>query len=670
MTDSVVPGGGRRSGRYAALARALAPLALAILAFVLGRERLLSLSVDVAHHLQLALALRDHLVLPEQAAGFMGEMYVYPNLAHRAAAVLMRLGLDPVSAMSVLAAGASLAAWSTLLDLARRTAGWGMLSGAFGIAILTVLGVGVIGHEVVGNFFFAQLVGEAAVLLLAAALTRLPRGLPFVLAGAAAVLLATCIHLLPAMKLAGCLMLLLLVQAGEDLRHSGPSPAALLGLLLLPTVLVASPAFRAMLTISENDGAIDLGAPVGPTSLAALAVLLAFVCLAGVAALRRRAGPTENPPRRETAARLLFAYGLATAGALIAQLLAWGLLGLSSPYAVLKHGFGVFSLLAVCAPVAVALWRAPEGEDPADHDPFAFPLACGLAALIAAATLLRPSLMPVREVAALVAEARTLKAANGLADAEPVYFAASDRPPLIDYLVSVAALHSPRDANALAILSSDAPVDLRQVRYMATHRGDRTFSAPSCARGRPTSRLALYDGPCLTGEWGPPPILFRAGDQGAAYLTSGWSTPEAGGAWSVARVMSLTLPTPPDIATAEADLRLEIVLFAFLHERSPRRTARVRLVSGSAAAAHTFKVTEPNEHVFALPVAPAVRRSGAATVEVEVEVLDPVTPRSLKLGPDDRALGVGVKAARWVYAPRPGSARPRSAATRPATASP
>lgn len=667
MTESLLPGDGRRGGRAMALGRALAILGLALLALGLGRERLLSLSVDVAHHLQLALALRDHLALPEQGAAFMGEMYVYPNLTHRAAGLLMRFGLDPLSAMSVVAAAATLTAWSTLLDLARRTSEWGMVTGALAVSILAVLGVGVIGREVVNNFFFAQLAGEAAVLLFAAALTRLRRGLPFVLAGVAAVFLATCVHLLPAMKLAGCLMVLLLVQTAEDLRRAGPSPATLLGLLLIPLALVGSPTFRSMLQISENDGAIDLGVRLGPAGLATLALLLACVSLAG---LRRLPTPADDAASRETAARLLFAYGLATSGALLAQFLAWGLLGLSSPYAVLKHGFGLLSLLALCTPVAVALWRAPEGAGLADRGLFAFPLACGLAGAITVATLLRPSVMPVREVATLLADARALKAANGLADAEPVYFAASDRPPLVDYLVSVAALHSPRDANALAILSADAPADLRQVRYMATPHGDPSFAVPSCARGRPVGRLALYDGPCLTGEWGPPPILFRAGGTGGRYLTSGWSTPETGGTWSVARAMTLTLPAPADISSAGAHVRLEIVLFAFLHERSPSRTVRVRLASGGAPVPHTFTVREPNEHVFALPVAPADLRPGPGPVAVEVEVLDPVTPRALGLGPDDRALGVGVKAARWVYGLRGGSPPRRSAVTSPAMASP
>jgi hypothetical protein len=624
---------------------------LAILAFALGHERLLSTSVDVAHHLQLAIVFRDALQLPPDGASFMAEMFVYPNIAHRLSGLLMRAGMDPLSAMTVLAAAATLTAWTLLLALAARVSLPAMLSTGLAAAALAAHWVGVFGREVVYNFFFAQLVGEAAALALACLVARLPRGLPFLLGATAATFLAGCVHLLPAIKLAGVFLVLLAIEALEAAlrQRRRPRLTTLAGLALVPAALLLNPVFRAMMKISENDGVIDLGAPLGPAGVAVLAAALAGLSVLG---LWRTSLATSAARPASRAGQLVFAFGLATAGAFFVQLLAWTLLGLSSPYAVLKHGFGVLSLLAACLPLVVAFVLPARIRDFGRGGP-AWPRVlapAALAALVGYVTLHRPSFLPVPQIAALLGQVEALRAANRLPNAQPIYFSASDQPPMVDYLASVVGLHALRDANVLAILLRDRPADLRQARFLAAPRADPQFSRPACQRGRPQGSLALYDGACLTGEWGPPPVLFRAGGTGAPYLAEGWSVPEAGGVWSQARRMRLVLPAPTGLADPAADARLEVVLFALLHERSPSRTATVRLEGQEKGVTHTFQLGALNEQVFPLPLPTELR--SAPEIVVEIAVADPVTPRALGLGPDDRALGVGLKETRFVLSPR------------------
>lgn len=632
-----------RSWPFGATVVALSAGLISFAAWRGGHERLLSQSVDLAHHLQLVMALAQDPALSAESVRYLAEMHSYPNGAHRLAALLFAGGLDPLSAIAILGVASVALTWVILLALVRTHGDRAMLLAVAAATAAVAAGLSLHGRELIANYFFAQVVGEAAALAAlygACRWTRGPKSL--LLAALLGAYLMGFVHLLPALKLAGAFSAIFAVRTLAALVARRPLPLLdLLGVVLPPLALLANPTFLAMAKIAEHNGGITLAPALTPLSLSGLALLLGALCAWPL--VRGVGGPDE---RRAPLHLALFAYGAAAAAFAVAQYGAWVGFGRGSEYAVLKHAFGVLSLLVV---VGAALIAGSGGLPQSRRPTMAAALSLLPAAAAAGLTLFlfrAPSELPVRHMAATLAQVSEIRRANGLPEAHRIYFSSHAESPLLNYMATVAVLRAPRDANALAILFTGRPADVAGAERLVLHTGDPAYDVARCRRSDNAGPYAVVSGACVAGVVGGQRISFKAGFNNARYLTKGWAEPETGGVWSREASTVVTLPVPASVAQA-AEARLDLVTFGFLVPESPTRRVRVSLSGVGAPQDHVFDLSSPgNEHIFSFALPKTARESGV--VVVQMTVLNPAVPRKLGLGADDRALGVGLQEARFV----------------------
>ncbi len=603
-------------------------LMVAALVVFLGRHRLLSLSVDVAYHLQELELVRDHWLIGEADKAWLSELWWYPKLSHRAAALLTRIGLGDLDALTTLAIAAAGSAWGCMLWWAGRASRMVLLSGLV-LSLVFGLWLGAWwGGEAVGNFFFPQVVGMGAAWLMLTGLAA-PARLPpwaFTAGATAAVGLCGCIHLLPTLDLAGAFLALLALELGRGWLHGRRVRwAAVAGLAAVPAATVLNPFFGAMRWIAGNDGGITLTATVSfPLMGGAAGLLLALSTAVWLQRLRAE----RETDASDRAAEVLAAMGAAVAAAALLQLADLLLLKGGSAYAVRKHGFGVFALLAVVTPLAVARLRRGMSSEPVRPAP-AWAAPAGL--LLALPTVfLRPSLVDVPATQRLMADARGLRPPTHEAS---TLFASDTTDPILTYMATIAMLQVRHDdPNVGDLIFTGQPTRPSEVAHIVTRVGDR-YDRPACRERPPVGDLVVVRGACAA----TPPMSFGQGGEGVPHLREGWTAPEKG-VWSNGPLARVDLPLPPDSRTWSAGW-LQVATFGFTPERSPRRLVTLA-VDDAPVETFAFDRATALTHTFVARVTPQALRRGR--LSLSFRIADPVTPRSLGLGDDPRALGVGL----------------------------
>lgn len=626
-----------------------------VLGLVLSWDRILSTSIDISYHLQVMEVVKGAFIIPKEGHVFMAEMHVYPKLSHRLAALASMLGRSELNGLTFVGCLAAAALWLCLFDQARRVSLAVLVSSAVLAVANVFLTRATLGGEIVGNFFFPQLVGEAVcVLLLVAGASLLSRSrLNFIIFATLAVLFCGCFHLVPTLKLAGAFMALLGVVWLRDLLQQKRIDAlGLAGLVAIPAAILLSPFFWRMRWMAANNGSVNFGTDISLIGLAVAALVLlalsAFVLLDDVRKPADAADQVETyeahearealaVPRRATV--LLAALGAATAAAMLAQYAMLLLFQDGSVYAVLKHGFGVFTLLAFLIPLCLLMVlgdKVPAGLRMAS--PMGPALAFVAQAVLLLCLFLRPSQLDVPATNALLRDVREVRLTRGLKD-EAVLFSAEKIPPVVNYMATIAMLQSPHGGNVLALLKDSRPNRPGDVPYVVSLPGD-AYDKPGCRSGAPIGQVVVLLGPCIE----PSSLAFKTGGTGVPYLRDGWGLPELGGIWSEGKRAVVEMP----IASAQRGLpaaRLEVAAFAFLPDEAPSRTVTVSIEGGPS---ETFTFTRQNairyDYILKIPAAVLQQPS----LKVVFDIKDPMTPASLGLGPDTRSLGAGLEAMRIV----------------------
>jgi hypothetical protein len=299
-------------------------------------------SADVVSHLSLVEEIMKHgRVRPE--ALYLGSMHFYTPFSHWLAAVLGWLigsGLIAILLISIVALyvsyhaiGRLLVAESSILSLMAFVALYGLLAQTLSLT----------GWEIIGNFFYPQLVAFSMYWL---ALMWLARRRPapsqvalFALFFSPVIYLtqplggahftATVVAILAADALA-----LMLAERRFSASHflaAGVTVAVTIAVLFLPTV-------REVISHADNNGSLDFNFP-GDAYALAFAVCIAASLANLVVGLRSLPSGRVN--------RVLGAAGVAAGGLMAFQFFALWILGSGSPYAVKKHGFILIMLGAM-----------------------------------------------------------------------------------------------------------------------------------------------------------------------------------------------------------------------------------------------------------------------------------------------------------------------------------
>jgi len=619
-----------------------------LLAGVLSADRLLSLSVDSSYHLQVMEVVRHAFLIPQQGHEFMAEMFIYPKLSHRFAGLFATLGWSELNALLMAGVLSAAVVWVVLFDQARRVSLTYLLA-ALGFMVVNVFAVrGAFGAELVDNFFFPQIVGEAvAMLCLAGGAAILPRSRPaYVVYATAAVLFCGCFHLVPTLKLAGALMAMLALAWLRDLIHARRFDwVGLVGLFAIVGGVVGSPYFWRMRWMAANNGSLHLATPMPLNGLAAAAIVLALLSAwVLLVELRRDPGAVEDDPGPTAATVLLASLGAAAALAMLAQY-AMLFRGDGSEYAVLKHSFGVFSMLAFVTPLwfltVLGVRAKPADERPAWIAPLGLAPALVAQLVVMLCLFLRPSVADVHKLEAILHDVREVRLTRGL-QGERVMFSAADVKPVTTYMATIAMLKSPHGGNVLSLIADGRPDRPGDVDYIVTLPGD-AYDKPGCRSGKPVGLVVVMVGSCVE----PPSLLFKAGGTGVRYLKQGWSGPEAAGVWSDGYRATVEIPISPAQRTL-TNASLQVAAFGFLPPPSPFRTATV----SAAGASETFKfgLTTALRHDYLLTLPPEALKGDKLVVTFDVP--DAKTPQELGLSKDDtRRLGVGLEAIRIIPTP-------------------
>ena len=128
---------------------------------------------------------------------------------------------------------------------------------------------------------------------------------------------------------------------------------------------------------------------------------------------------------------------------------------------------------------------------------------------------------------------------------------------------------------------------------------------------------------------------FGTGGDGVGFLTSGWSSPEAGHTWSDKATAVLTLGIEP--STEPLVLRAQLSGL----KKAPELPSQPVEVLANGTKVADWEVADEAEHTAEIP-AELVRNPGP--LRLEFKIPKATTPKQLGLGNDERVLGVSLHA--------------------------
>lgn len=615
-----------------------------VLASALAANRMLSLSVDSSYHLQVMEVVRHAFIIPLQGHEWMAEMAYYPKLSHRFAGLFATLGWQHLNALLMAGVLSAAVAWACLFEQARRVSLTFLLLG-LALSVINIFATrGAFGGELIDNFFFPQIVGEGVNLIaLSIAVALLGRSRPaYVVFATAAVAFCGCFHLVPTLQLAGALMAMLgVVWLRDILRTRKFDPVGLAGLVAIPAAIVLNPFFAKMRFIAGNNGSLNLKADISMDALAAVSALL--VALSAWVLLVHLLKPADDPDAEESdrSALMFAALGAACGAAMLAQYAVFKIAGDGSHYAVMKHSFGVFGTLAFVVPLwglTVLGARAVPAEETlgARRWPIGVGLAFAAQTVVMLCLFLRPSVMDVPKINAIMEDIRQVRVTRGL-HGDQVMYSADSPTPITTYMGTIAMLQSAHGANVLSLMADGRPDRAGDVPYIVTLAGD-AYDKPGCRSGKPIGLVVVISGPCLE----PPSLRFKQGGSGVPYLREGWSTPELGGIWADGKRSTVEIP----IADWQRNLKapvLEVAGFAFLPPESPKRTVIVS-TPGGVSEKFEFGLKTAVSHKYVLALTPEQLKGPTLTVVFDTP--DAQRPKDIGISPDVRYLGAGLEAMR------------------------
>ena len=604
-------------------------------------------SVDFAHHYALVRFLADHLALPTAGDPALHAMSIYPPATHAIAALVGRIVGSPLLGMQVTALCAlaflwgSFAWWLSLLPT-RAFAPTAVVLAVL-LAIAAAIGFELHGEELVSNYLYSQLVGEAVAMCVVAWVVRLwiTDGLAtrasWILAIAAPIVGS--LHLLPGLLLLATFCVSVVLDAAA--RPRGALRVCVKGgawALVSLAATIASPAFRAMRSLSENEGSLDLRFIHSNAGLIVLASVVLVVSI--VLGLWWTARARRGHGGEWAAVKMMSAYGAGLSLLCLAQLAAL-LFGEGSSYACRKYAFALD--VALCGQIAVAIGLVLARELPSPLQPtlrwvrVLFPAACVV--LVFAATLSPrtrvASLHALMEVDAFAADYRRLALPRTDAG-EALAIGIHGLTPVMNYMVSIATLRATAQPNGFDVLNDRTPTDRKALGFVFTSPGTQ-WDASQCRRHHATNDVVVIDAQCVFHEKSTcaSRVNFATTGRVALDAIEGFSAPWSEGRWSEGLRARFQCAVE-----GEAPRHAHFETFGYVKAGHQQRMQIS--VNGGVPVEAVF-VTDGEQKVVDVPLpAPA---DGQFTFQFSFP--DAVSPYTLGVSADRRALAVGIRAIRF-----------------------
>jgi hypothetical protein len=475
---------------------------------------------DLPLHYALVARVSDHWTLPTNDDPSLEELNYYPRTSHRLAALMGKLVGSPLVGMQVVAMLSLAALWSGLgfiyysLPQRPRWLALGILV-ALLLANRSFIQLELFGNEVLVNYFFPQLAGQAiAIVLLALVLwmekAGISRALGILVLGLSAPILPQ-FHLLPGVELLATGTLLVAVTFFET-RDEKRRLLLVFGLIVVLSslaIMVVSPAFRTMVTLSANEGLLELKYA---RDLDSLAIECGIVIALSALLIWRWLGMASYEARvNGLALKYLGIFGMAVGVLCLLQILMFNL-GFGSEYACKKYGFALNTVLILDIPVLLVallspsarLLRVPQAQSIGLPGAMLERTFVGVFVLVAVFAILPPRSARFISVAEVVRAERF-----AMQYREPTPGVNSGRYDLaidlvgghasFDFLISVGVLRAPRSGNAydtayLGLVSKPA-----RLGRVFTRAGASPWDVEVCRQVVTPEGYAILDGQCVLG---------------------------------------------------------------------------------------------------------------------------------------------------------------------------
>jgi len=598
-------------------------------------------SVDLSLHYALTNELFEHFgqTVSEE---HLGVMFAYPAGAHWLAALLSVITHNPLVSINVLSLAAMYMAYvgMALFLIDKHFPITVLRLGLLLIATwLLARAQAAFGYQVILNFFFPQLLGEAIVVLSLYFLSREPFWNLRPLERAAVLICATWllgyIQPLVAIQFGGSVVAYhFLTSSIVDGRIRFSARALLHALCLgvsIGVAIVVHPAFSKMAGIAAHNGYLRFGGWLASGNyswIVAFSAAVAGLAVYGVTSRRLEPRP----------ALLLAASSITAPALLILQnilLVTWGI---GSEYAVSKHVFFLLSIAALTFAYSISQFAHPfvHGKplrDVSSLVPCAFAVVAMSITFMGARTW-RQELTPFLDYQAYAINFHRYW--TPIDGERNVVSLNKTFTPILNHVISFGDLKLPYEI-AMDSITASGLVLTTPVKYaivssslLDSELGKR------CSVGIPSPRYAVVERECFVhamsvihvGET----LKTARNERGAEYLTDGWSHAEAWGTWSASKVARMAFSVDAPSGAGPLMLRLKYVAFIAGERRQQEFSVLVdERKAGSYAAT--------DSHVRELRV--PIMGNGPHVVEFRFD--SPVSPQSLGLSADDdRLLSIGV----------------------------
>ena len=130
------------------------------------------------------------------------------------------------------------------------------------------------------------------------------------------------------------------------------------------------------------------------------------------------------------------------------------------------------------------------------------------------------------------------------------------------------------------------------------------------------------------------PISFGTGALGPSFLIWGWAEPEPWGAWSIGKQSKLVMPMPQGAKSLTLDMR------ALIGANHPVQGLEL-IVNGVGQS--KVSLSKPDHNRIQIPLTQIEKQE--KYVAIQLNYLNPVKPKTLGQGPDERDLAIGINSA-------------------------
>ncbi|WP_338846372.1 hypothetical protein V8J88_21770 [Massilia sp. W12] len=628
---------------------------LALAAFIgLNMRGVWGTSGDFAHHYALVARIWELFGLPIVSEKPLGEMNFYPPASHVLGAVAAHFLHSPLLGMHLVSLLALFALWVAvcfmLLSLPRKN---GMLSTLLLPALTALcwwLDLVLHGRELTADFFYAQLVAQAMLMCVACSILWLERQhsrrlllqlLTFGLAWA-----CVYVHLLASLQLLAFATLLFMVDALQVWRSRQRALRRAAFTLLLAGLCAWAISrnyyFIGMQRISSNNGQLEL------THLNSVGMIGAYAAAAcGIAAFFLWQWLRLDDSRRK--AMLLWkywaCYGMAIASLCLLQLLVLQF-GQGSEYAVKKYIFSLHMVqlvnailllgwLAQCVAPRLMQDQAMRGGN---WHHYLLPSAGVLLCLWL--------VMPLQKIYQMSDLYEAEQAVMNLRVSGVPYSPAKasyvteirQAPPMVNYMLSLGLLHSPRDDIAASILQQRPIRDFSAVNTLVTTADSQIDRSFPCRRNQVGGKYVVLDGRCIMQALRQSQGIYDFTDRLsiAECQIDGLSEIEAFGRWTERNHVRIRCPLPELPGGRKAE-RVELDITAFLEKTITQQRVQVSL-NGAEPAEYVIDRNMPTRMLsFSL------KNVSGSMVDFRLTLPDAKSPKELGLGDDPRILGVSVR---------------------------